>query len=87
MSKRSATRQTVRINTEALREMRKLAAFSATKLAKKAGITPPYLSQIENGHRDPSEEVVGRLAAALGVSPASLFSRSSQPTDTEAAVG
>jgi transcriptional regulator with XRE-family HTH domain len=37
-------------------------------LAKKAGLTIPYMSQIENGHVDPRWSVVLKLAKVLGVS-------------------
>jgi len=47
------------------REHRKLAQ---QRLADKAGISKPYLSQIENGARSASVGVMKRLAAALKVS-------------------
>ena len=45
------------------RKRRKLAGY---QLAKKAGISPSYLSLIERGHKLPSVEVAVRIARALG---------------------
>jgi transcriptional regulator with XRE-family HTH domain len=36
-------------------------------LAKRSGISSPFLSDIELGRRFPSEEILGKLAAALNV--------------------
>jgi DNA-binding XRE family transcriptional regulator len=41
--------------------------LSAVALAKAVEISPPYLSQIEHGRRQPSLDVLRRLAQALGV--------------------
>ena len=38
------------------------------ELAKRIGVSSPFLSDIELGRRFPSEEVLGKLAAALNVS-------------------
>ncbi|GGL03185.1 hypothetical protein Sme01_19050 [Sphaerisporangium melleum] len=43
------------------------AAVSLRQLAEDAGISNPYLSQIERGLRDPSAEVVDKIAKALSV--------------------
>jgi putative transcriptional regulator len=40
--------------------------MSQGALAKKVGISRPYLSQIESGHRAPSDEVVQRILVMLG---------------------
>lgn len=70
----AARSRSVPINTLALLEFMKLSGFNGTTLAKNAQISPPYLSQILNGHRHPSPAVVKRLADALGIRAASLFS-------------
>jgi transcriptional regulator with XRE-family HTH domain len=51
-----------------LRELRDKADLSARELAKRIGVSSPFLSDIELGRRFPSEEVLGKLAAALNVS-------------------
>jgi transcriptional regulator with XRE-family HTH domain len=43
------------------------------QLAEKADLTPSMVSQIESGRLTPSLHTLGRIAAALGVSIASLF--------------
>jgi transcriptional regulator with XRE-family HTH domain len=50
-----------------LRELRDRADLSARELAKRIGVSSPFLSDIELGRRFPSEEVLGKLAAALNV--------------------
>ena len=50
-----------------LRELRDKADLSARELAKRIGVSSPFLSDIELGRRFPSEEVLGKLAAALNV--------------------
>ena len=50
-----------------LRELRDKADLSLRELAKKVGISSPFLSDIELGRRFPSEEILAKLAAALNV--------------------
>ena len=50
-----------------LRKLRDRADLSARELAKRIGVSSPFLSDIELGRRFPSEEVLGKLAAALNV--------------------
>jgi transcriptional regulator with XRE-family HTH domain len=50
-----------------LRELRDKADLSVRELAKRIGISSPFLSDIELGRRFPSEEILGKLAAALNV--------------------
>lgn len=42
-------------------------------LAQEAGIVVRYLSAIEGGRENPTVDVLGRLAAALGIHPGSLW--------------
>ena len=51
-----------------LHELRDKADLSLRELAKKVGISPPFLSDIELGRRFPSEEILLKLATALDVS-------------------
>ncbi len=57
-----------------LRAWRRERGLSQAELAKKAGVTALYLSQLETGLReDPSLPVLRRLAKALGVSAEELL--------------
>ena len=49
--------------------------MSLRKLAESAGISNPYLSQIERGLRRPSAEILKSLARALSISAESLYER------------
>ena len=51
-----------------LRQLRDSADLSLRELAKRIGISSPFLSDIELGRRFPSEEILEKLAAALNVS-------------------
>lgn len=58
-----------------IREQREQAALSLRKLAEKAGISNPYLSQIERGLRKPSAEILKSLANGLSLSAETLYQR------------
>jgi transcriptional regulator with XRE-family HTH domain len=51
-----------------IRRQRELADLSMRQLADMAGISNPYLSQIERGLRAPSEHVISALADSLQLS-------------------
>jgi transcriptional regulator with XRE-family HTH domain len=53
---------------EIIRRQRELAELSMRQLAAMAGISNPYLSQIERGLRAPSEQVLNALADSLQLS-------------------
>lgn len=57
----------MKISTTALAYTRESMGLRQTDLAAKAGISRPFLSQVEAGERDPSALVVKALADALGV--------------------
>jgi transcriptional regulator with XRE-family HTH domain len=57
---------------EFIRRQRELSAMSMREFAKAAGISNPYLSQIERGLRAPSEQVLQGIAEALQVSAETL---------------
>ena len=54
---------------------RRAAELSLRQLAEQAGVSNPYLSQIERGLRRPSAEVLQQLAKALRVSAETLYVR------------
>jgi transcriptional regulator with XRE-family HTH domain len=56
-----------------IREQRKAAQLSLRTLASRAGISNPYLSQIERGLRNPSADILQRVASALRISAESLY--------------
>jgi len=58
-----------------IREQRESAQFSLRQLAQVAGVSNPYLSQIERGLRKPSAEVLQQLAKALQISAETLYVR------------
>ena len=60
---------------EYLREQRQAARLSVRQLSELAGVSNPYLSQIERGLRNPSAEVLGQIAKALTVSAEVLYVR------------
>jgi len=53
---------------EFIRDLRRTAGVSLRQLAERAGVSNPYLSQIERGLRKPSAEVLAQIASALRVS-------------------
>ncbi len=58
---------------EIIRHQRELAEMSMRQFAEMAGISNPYLSQIERGLRAPSEQVLEGIAGALKVSSDALY--------------
>jgi transcriptional regulator with XRE-family HTH domain len=56
-----------------IRDQRESAALSLRKLAKLAGVSNPYLSQIERGLRKPSAEILQAIAKALEISSETLY--------------
>ncbi|HZE41157.1 MAG TPA: helix-turn-helix domain-containing protein [Stackebrandtia sp.] len=58
-----------------IRDMRRKAKVSLRQLADQAGVSNPYLSQIERGLRKPSAEVLQQLANALKVSTPLMYLR------------
>ena len=56
-----------------IRNQREVASLSVRRLADLAGVSNPYVSQIERGLRRPSAEVLRQLANALQISVESLF--------------
>ena len=58
---------------EFIRERRNQARLSLRKLSEQAGISNPYLSQIERGLRKPSAEILQSIAKALRISAETLY--------------
>ena len=60
---------------EFIRDQRRVGHLSLRKLSEMAGISNPYLSQIERGLRKPSAEILQPLARALEISSETLYVR------------
>lgn len=58
-----------------IRDLRRNARISLRQLAEQAGVSNPYLSQIERGLRKPSAEVLSQLASALRISTPLMYLR------------
>ena len=58
-----------------VREARIRLGISQEELAFRASMKRSYVSDMERGTRNPSIKAIGRIAAALGVEPASLLAR------------
>jgi transcriptional regulator with XRE-family HTH domain len=56
-----------------IREQRSSSQISLRQLAKLAGVSNPYLSQIERGLRKPSAEILQQIAKALRISAEALY--------------
>lgn len=66
-----------------LREQRQNARLSVRQLSELAGVSNPYLSQIERGLKKPSAEILQQLAKGLSVSAESLYVRAGLLDSTE----
>ncbi len=60
---------------EYIREQREQAEVSLRQLAKLAGVSNPYLSQIERGLKKPSAEILQQIANGLRISAETLYVR------------
>jgi transcriptional regulator with XRE-family HTH domain len=74
-----------------IRAQREAAQVSVRQLAEKAGVSNPYLSQIERGLRKPSADVLSQIAKALRLSAEVLYVRAgilepSEPSEVRDAV-
>src|SRR3954447_18788491 len=58
-----------------IRDQRRVGHLSLRKLSEQAGISNPYLSQIEWGLRKPSAEILQQIARALEISAETLYIR------------
>ena len=67
--------ETVSALGDYLKEQRTQSRLSLRQLADQAGVSNPYLSQIERGLRKPSAEVLQQIAKALRISAEQLYIR------------
>ena len=67
-----------------VRALRKRAGLTLEELSSRAGIHPNYLGEVERGAGNISLDNMGKLAGALGVSVAELFSGGAKPKAKDA---
>lgn len=77
----------LRVFGEYVRAQRKLAQVSQRNLARSAGFSDSYLSQLERGMYMPSAPTVRALAKAIGVPPSVLFAQLGLLDDDDDAAG
>jgi transcriptional regulator with XRE-family HTH domain len=65
--------QTVKSIGDYIREQREQARISMRQLAQQAGVSNPYLSQIERGLRKPSADILQQIAKGLRISAEALY--------------
>ncbi|MEV6159307.1 helix-turn-helix domain-containing protein [Nonomuraea sp. NPDC052129] len=68
---------------EYIREQRQQAKISLRQLAAAAGVSNPYLSQIERGLRKPSAEILNQIAKGLHISSQALYVQAGLMEDRE----
>ena len=56
-----------------IRQQREQAKISLRQLADQAGVSNPYLSQVERGLRKPSAEILQQIAKGLRISAEALY--------------
>lgn len=56
-----------------IRQMRLMHGLSARELARRAGVTPGYLSRVENGHISPTVQTLTRVMQAMDETVGALF--------------
>ena len=72
---------------EIIRRQRELSELSMRQFADLAGISNPYLSQIERGLRERADRVLDAIAAALEVSAATLYEQAGVTVGEEPETG
>ena len=65
--------ETVKSIGDYIREQREQARISVRQLAQQAGVSNPYLSQIERGLRKPSADILQQFAKGLRISAEALY--------------
>ena len=68
------------MKTERLKALRESMGISQAELAKKMSVTPPTISRIENGEREPNLQFLKNLATFFNVSVDYLLGLTDDPT-------
>ena len=66
-----------------IRDLRIAKRITQQELAERTNLSVPYISQIENNHRNISLDTFVKIVSALDVSLSDFFLPYSQPQDTE----
>jgi transcriptional regulator with XRE-family HTH domain len=66
-----------------IKEQREQAKISLRQLARAAGVSNPYLSQVERGLRKPSADILQQIAKGLRVSAEALYEQAGIEDDKE----
>lgn len=72
---------------EFIRDQRTAAQLSVRALAERAGVSNPYLSQVERGLRRPSAAILARIAEGLSLSTETLLTRAGLLPEREQPTG
>lgn len=57
-----------------IKECRKILNLSIYKLAEKTNLTPSYINNLENGHKNnPTKDVMEKISVALGQTVSEIF--------------
>lgn len=58
-----------------LKDLRKLKGYTIREVADRSGVSPAYISQLENGNRNvPSPDIIAKLSEGLNISYSKLMS-------------
>jgi len=79
--------ETVKSIGDYIREQREQARISMRQLAQQAGVSNPYLSQIERGLRKPSADILQQIAKGLRISAEALYVQAGNLEDRPADSG
>jgi transcriptional regulator with XRE-family HTH domain len=66
-----------------IREQREQAKISLRQLAQAAGVSNPYLSQVERGLRKPSADILSQIAKGLRISAEALYAQAGALDDQQ----
>jgi len=66
-----------------IREQREQAKISLRQLAQAAGVSNPYLSQVERGLRKPSADILAQIAKGLRISAEALYAQAGALDDQQ----
>ena len=68
---------------EHIKSLRLRMGISQSELARRAGYSHEFISQVERGIKTPSIKALQKIAMGLGVSPSMLMESNNVPVDTE----
>lgn len=72
---------------ETLKNMRNIYGFKAKEISDRLGVSPSYVSEIENGKKQPSLELLAKYAEIFEIKVSSLLLLSENIEETKARMG